>query len=152
MNKGDKLEIRPSLLKKPKNWFLIFGFLSLAVFLKVFYEPEHNSLGDEIINTYGWIVAIILGCYMILDKFYDKYTTKYYISESEVRVRYGFISMKATSITPQKINTIHLEQSILERIVGVGHLHIKSQGDEPEIIIYGIRDPVSIRSFIENQA
>jgi uncharacterized membrane protein YdbT with pleckstrin-like domain len=145
------LELRPSLLKKPGNWVIIFLSLILALYLYFFYIPLSGDSAEAMIKDYGHYIFFSLSFYMTFDKIWDKYTTKYYINNREIRIRTGFITREADSCRPEDILAIKLVQPFMERIVGVGHLEIATSGtDEAEIIFYGLKDPVTFRNVIHD--
>lgn len=145
------LVLRPSLLKKPGNWVIIFLSLILALYLYFFYIPLPGDSSEAMIKDYAHYIFFSLSFYMTFDKIWDKYTTKYYINNREVRIRTGFITREADSCRPEDILSIKLVQPFMERVVGVGHLEIATSGtDEAEIIFYGLKDPVTFRNVIHD--
>ena len=145
------IELRPSLLKKPHNWIIIALALATSYYLKFMFNMDIDEFSNELLTYYGSGIFFIMGIYMILDKIWDKYTTKYYINNREIRCRSGFIIREADSCLPSDILSLRLEQTFLERMVDIGHIEIATAGtDDKEIILYGLKDPITYRNLIHD--
>lgn len=76
----------------------------------------------------------------------------YYITSKRLIHEYTFIVRKISYVTYDKIQDLHLTQSFLERIVGIGTIHVDTAGTTfIELIFKGISNPFSIKRLIEKR-
>ena len=75
---------------------------------------------------------------------------KYYITDKRVIHQFTFISRKTSAALYDKIQDIHFTQGCLERIFGIGKVHINTAGTHlVEIVFAGVQNPVNIKRMIE---
>ena len=74
----------------------------------------------------------------------------YYITNKRVIHEFTFLSRKISSTTYDKIQDIHMTQNLIERIFGIGTIHINTAGTHfIEIKFKGIKEPISIKRLVE---
>lgn len=74
----------------------------------------------------------------------------YFITNKRVIHEFTFLSRKISSTTYDKIQDIHMTQNIIERIFGIGTIHINTAGTHfIEIKFKGIKEPISIKRMLE---
>jgi len=59
-------------------------------------------------------------------------TTHYVVTTHRVLVRRGVLTKTGKDITLSKITDVSFQQTLLDRIIGAGSLHIESAGDSPD--------------------
>lgn len=75
---------------------------------------------------------------------------KYYITNKRVIHQFTFLSRKTSGVIYNKIQDIHFTQNIIERIFGIGKVHINTAGTHlVEIVFKGIHNPVNVKRMIE---
>lgn|SRR3989344_3280130 len=140
------------------------GF-SLLSFTMTLTEEMHK--GEKILKTlkpspwayFGWyflgvilLFAFFSGIIIIILAELVRRGNTYYITDKRVIHEFTFLSRKISSCTYDKIQDIHLTQSLVERIVGVGTVHINTAGTHfIEIRFRGVKEPVSIKRMIEEK-
>lgn len=60
----------------------------------------------------------------------------------------GLLSKSHTEIGIDKIKTLKVQQSFMQRIMGVGDIEVYTAGDIPEIVAKGLPDADKIRELI----
>jgi uncharacterized membrane protein YdbT with pleckstrin-like domain len=76
----------------------------------------------------------------------------FYITDKRVIHEFTFLSRKISSSMYDKIQDIHMSQGIIERMVGIGTIHIDTAGTTViEIRFRGISNPVSVKRMIEEK-
>ena len=76
----------------------------------------------------------------------------YYITNKRVIHEFTFLSRKISSTSYDKIQDLHMSQNIIERIFGIGTIHINTAGTHfIEIRFRGVKEPVSIKRMIEEK-
>jgi len=98
------------------------------------------------------IVLLGLGLIIILFTELIRRGTKYYLTDKRIIHEYQFLVRKTSSTLYEKIQDMHFTQGIIERIVGIGTIHINTAGTTfIEITLRGIQNPVPIKRLIEEQ-
>lgn len=90
--------------------------------------------------TSGWdiaqwvivAIAVVLLIIFTVVPFLRWRTTHYVVTTHRVMVRRGVLSKSGKDIALSKITDVSFHQSIWDRIVGAGSLHIESAGDSPD--------------------
>ena len=94
----------------------------------------------------GW-VAVVPGfiwlCHWITVK-----TTSLTLAGTRIRYQAGWVARVRHEIRADRVRSTMVHQSVSQRLLGVGTLAIHTAGDEPEVVIGGIPDPVGVREDI----
>jgi uncharacterized membrane protein YdbT with pleckstrin-like domain len=94
--------------------------------LHPFHHPK--ILGGAVIGallTYfisTWLIVIPLGC-MLWHQGYS-YLFECVVTDKRLIIRQGVISIKVDEINPQIILSWHIDQNIIGKIIGLGHVHV----------------------------
>lgn len=126
MHKGEKIlkEIKPS------HWEFFVWYL----------------LGILTIILFGIGIIIIIITIMV------RRGHSFYITDERVIHGFTFLSRKISSTTYDKIQDLHFTQNFIERIFGIGVVHINTAGTNfVEIKFFGVENPVSIMRMIEER-
>ena len=76
----------------------------------------------------------------------------FYITDKRVIHEFTFLLRKISSSAYDKIQDLHMSQGIIERMVGIGTIHIDTAGTTfIEIKFRGISNPVSVKRMIEEK-
>ncbi len=76
---------------------------------------------------------------------------KYLITNKGVIYEFSFISKNRSSALYDRIQYMYFKQGIIERIFGVGELHISTSGTKSiEIVFSGIKNPGKVKKMIEH--
>lgn len=132
--------------------------------------PEEMHKGEKILKeitpspwAYFWlyllgliisitIIGIIFGIPIIIITELIRRGNKFYITDKRVIHEYTFLSRKISSALYDKIQDLHFTQGLIERIVGIGTIHINTAGTTfIEIKFNGVQNPVSIKRIIEER-
>ena len=77
--------------------------------------------------------------------------TKLSITENDILLEKGLLSKERLEISIDKVRTISVKQTFLDRIFGVGEIAVFTAGDLPEITEKGLPDPNKIREIIKQK-
>lgn len=127
----EELHTGEKILKelKPSRWYYLGGYI----------------LGFLLIFAYFIGVLII-----ILIEFVRR-GNSYYITNKRAIHEFTFLSRKISSTTYDKIQDLHMTQNIIERLVGIGTIHINTAGTHfIEIKFKGVKEPISIKRLLES--
>ena len=67
------------------------------------------------------------------------------ITDKELRFERGILNKTRSEIALGSIRSVRVDQTLWQRIFGVGDVFIFSAGDNPEIVVRGMPDPAKIR-------
>lgn len=82
--------------------------------------------------------------------FYIKLAARYYVTEHEIRARYGLISKKTSTINIGSVRNVQVRQGILDRFLRIGNVYVGSAGTaEHEIEFKKVSNPAGVRDKIQ---
>ena len=90
---------------------------------------------DETGNRIQWIavaVLVLVAIPAVIVPYLRWRTTHYVITTHRVMVRRGILTKQGKDITLSKITDVSFQQTILDRMIRAGSLHIESAGDSPD--------------------
>ncbi len=126
MHKGEKIikEMTPS--RWSYFYFYLIGILTIIIF--------------------GLGIVIIIITELV------RKGNKFYITDKRVIHEFTFLSRKISSALYEKIQDLHFTQNMIERVVGIGTVHINTAGTTfIEIKFKGVQNPVSVKRMIEEK-
>ena len=109
----------------------IFGVLLTAACIAVVIQTPDDETGNRI----QWIAVAVLVLVAVPAVFvpYLRWrTTHYVITTHRVMVRRGILTKQGKDITLSKITDVSFQQTVLDRMIRAGSLHIESAGDSPD--------------------
>ena len=109
----------------------VFGLLLAAACVVAVVVTPDDSTG----NTIQWIavaVLVLVAIPAVVVPYLRWRTTHYVITSHRVMVRRGILTKNGKDITLSKITDVSFEQTLLDRIIRSGSLHIESAGDSPD--------------------
>ncbi|MBU2639353.1 MAG: PH domain-containing protein [Nanoarchaeota archaeon] len=110
------------------------------------YLGAYIAGGILTLTLAGAVVGIPL---IVLSEFIRR-GNKYYITDKRVIHEFTFLSRKTSSALHEKIQDVHFSQGLIQRMFGIGNIHINTAGsDMMELKFKGIQDPISIKRIIE---
>lgn len=129
--KGERIErsIHP-------HWMTVFvpavaGLLLLAAAIAVAWATPDDDSGNRI----QWIavgVLVLVAIPLVLVPFLRWRSTHYVVTSHRVMVRRGIINKTGKDITLSKITDVSFNQTLFDRVIRSGSLHIESAGDSPD--------------------
>lgn len=75
-----------------------------------------------------WLLIPILGWYLALKIIIRLISTEIVITNKRLLVKYGLIARRTEELSASKIEEINLNQSIIGRLFGYGHVRIEGSG------------------------
>ncbi|MFM7067808.1 MAG: PH domain-containing protein [Gammaproteobacteria bacterium] len=122
------------------------------------YLDESLSSGEEVVAVFerhwvtllpiiGWAVLVVtlpVSIYQYLQwRFLEQAVTNRRLVHKE-----GIISRRTAEMKLSAIETIDMDQSILGRILGYGHVRITGRGMSA-VVLRAVKDPVAVKRTIE---
>jgi uncharacterized membrane protein YdbT with pleckstrin-like domain len=159
------LQIQPEMARGyPARVF--FSSLVTAVILAVYLSPGLFSEFGELVQRILWNVrslsatypytalgvAAVVGPFPLVTLWLSTYSRELIVTSQRARKRTGIIRVSSTEMELRSIRNIQVEQSIMERILGVGTLRLSSAGQSGvELTIRAVDNPKEIRDLILRQ-
>jgi len=94
------------------------------------------------------IAAFVLGLLLLLYWYIKNKATSLTVTENELLYEQGILSKERLSVSLRHIRSVQVNQSFLNRILGVGEGIIATAGDEPEFSVGELPDPHEVREAI----
>ncbi|MBA3604471.1 MAG: PH domain-containing protein [Actinomycetota bacterium] len=100
-----------------------------------------------------WVVLalIVISAGWLLAKYVRWRTTNFVITSDRVIFRHGVIAKSGIEIPLERVNSVHFNQSIFERMVGAGDLLIESGAEEGQQRFSDIKNPDRVQNLIHSQ-
>ena len=133
--------------KMPRNRPVVFIFniiLNIVGFVSAF-RFEEQAL--QITGLVVWIATIVF----FLIWFIHTKSTKLSITNTDILLEKGLLSKERREVAIEKVRTVNIKQTFLNRILGVGEISIFTAGDLPEIVVPGMPDPNKTREIIKQK-
>ena len=133
--------------KMPRNRPFVFIFniiLNIVGFVSAF-RFEEQAL--QITGLVVWIATIVF----FLIWFIHTKSTKLSITNRDILLEKGLLSKERREVAIEKVRTVNIKQTFLNRILGVGEISIFTAGDLPEIVVPGMPDPNKTREIIKQK-
>ena len=124
MMPGEKL-----LYKAEVHWFIFieaFLWLFIALFLFVFTKYYLGATTIMPILLSG--VVILISAKSFLKSFIHKHFTEMGITDSRIIAKFGFIRRDVIELPLTKVESVVVDQSIMERIMGSGSVAVRGTG------------------------
>ena len=97
------------------------------------------------------IIGLVGGILLVVIVELFRRANKYYVTNQRVIYEFKFLSRRISSTVYNKIQDIHSTQGIIERLFGLGTIHINTAGGRGfEIRFRSVRDPVKVKKLIES--
>ena len=119
---------------------------------KIIKEIKPSRLYYFLDYVLGFILLFVffIGILLIILAELMRRANTYYITNKRIIHEFTFLSRKISSTTYNKIQDIHMTQNIIERIFGIGTIHLNTAGTHfIEIRFKGVKDPISVKRLLE---
>lgn len=104
-------------------------------------------------NEVRWIALIlIIGCALwVVIRYLKWMTTNFVITSDRVIFRHGVFAKTGIEIPLERVNSVHFNQTIIERLVGAGDLLIESGSEGGQQRFTDVHNPDRIQNLIHSQ-
>ena len=106
----------------------------------------------EFIVSAALIPVFGLGVLILLYWFVKTRTVRLKIVGDEVELERGIMSKSRIDLDLRKIRSVHVDQSILQRVLGVGTIQVFTTGDEAEFTLHGMPEPNKVREYVKKRS
>jgi uncharacterized membrane protein YdbT with pleckstrin-like domain len=133
----------------PHWWY----FIEAAVALVISVVLAILALALDWPNWVRWLflVLIVLSAVWLLARFLKWLTTHFVVTSDRVIFRHGLFAKAGIEIPLERINAVHFNQGIIERILGAGDLMIESGAEMGQQRFTDVRHPDDVTNTIHQQ-
>lgn len=140
------MSVHPAMFRQDPLWFTLYIILAAGGLYGSF--TWWMSDGTTILSAIAFFVALFALAMLFKWWLQCIYTTLSITSRRSV-LRFGILSKRSTEVRHDDVRNLQIEQSMMERLFGVGDIAISSAGqDELEIHAIGIPQPEKIAQKI----
>ena len=97
------------------------------------------------------LALIVLSALWLLQRYVRWLTTNFVVTSDRVIFRHGVFAKAGIEIPLERINSVHFNQSIIERILGAGDLLIESGAEQGQQRFTDVRNPDRVTMTIHRQ-
>ncbi len=129
------------------QWVLIAVTIILFLFLLVTLVIGGSAIEAQPISLY--FVGIWLP-FAVIAILYRHYSWRFTATQDTIETRHGIIARNVKSIRVKDLRNVNLNQSVFQRIFGVGDLEFSSAGGAGiEVIFHGVIRPMDLKQQIQ---
>lgn len=129
-------------------WQICVMFLMPVVFVLA-YLKGHQYFSPENLRVV-YVVCVAVFVYLIAVVIYRRYSWAYTIDSETIESREGLIARKVKSIRVQDLRNINVNQSLIQRILGVGDVEFSSAGGSGiEVVFRGVDKPLEVKTMAQ---
>jgi len=129
-------------------WQIGLMFLIPVVFVLAYLKGNQYFSPENLRVVHVVIVAVFV--YLIAVVIYRRYSWAYAIDGDTIESREGIIARKVRSIRIQDLRNINVNQTLIQRIMGVGDVEFSSAGGSGiEVVFRGVDKPLEVKALAQ---
>lgn len=129
-------------------WQIGILFLMPVVFVLAYLKGHQYFSSENLRVVYVAIVAVFV--YLIAVVIYRRYSWAYTIDGDTIESREGLIARKVKSIRVRDLRNINVNQSLWQRLMGVGDVEFSSAGGSGiEVVFCGVDKPLQVKQLVQ---
>ncbi|GAB4515330.1 MAG: hypothetical protein Tsb0026_20890 [Sulfuricaulis sp.] len=137
---------RPAWLNQ---WWQIGVMILMPVVFVLALLKGHQYFSSENLRV-AYVVIAGVFMYLIAVVIYRRYSWAYMINSETIESREGLIARKVKSIRVQDLRNINVNQSLWQRIMGVGDVEFSSAGGSGiEVVFRGVDKPLEVKAMAQ---
>jgi uncharacterized membrane protein YdbT with pleckstrin-like domain len=131
-------------------WQIGILFLMPVVFILAYLKGDQYFSAPNLRVVLVVCVAVFI--YLVAVVIYRRYSWAYTINGETIESREGLIARKVKSIRIQDLRNINVNQSLWQRIVGVGDVEFSSAGGSGiEVVFRGVDKPLQVKQLAQRR-
>lgn len=132
----------PKMAKNKPFMFTLIIIVNITSLVAAFRLDQQSF---QIIGLVVWLgTAIWLLIWYLKIK-----SKKLSVTNRDMLYEEGLLRKNRKELALDKVRTVEVDQSFVERIFGVGEVRVFTAGDQPEIVVKGLPDPNRIRELVK---
>ena len=122
---------------------IVVGIITLVV--------TDSGTGARTALTWVSLILLVATIAWLVVRYLKWATTNFVITSDRLIFRSGVLAKRGVEIPLERVNTVHFNQSIIERMLGAGDLVIESGGEDGQQRFTDIRNPDKVQRMIHTQ-
>ena len=143
-----EVSIRPSMLAHLGRLICAVAIVIVGIPISEFVGRETGK--DVILQTFS--IFLLFGALIILGEVWRSFNKRFCLCKEYVSVYAGLLgaNLRTTRLLYEHVRGVEIEQSVLQRLLGLGDLHVGSDVNkgEGEMVICGIRNPDKVKDLL----
>ena len=111
------------------------------------YEANPSMFRNRPIAFVICLLSVVLWPILLIWRIHA-ISSKILITDEAVRYERGLLSKTRVDLRIDSIRTVRVKQGVIQRMLGAGDVSVYTAGDEPEVVIGGVKDPHKIRELL----
>ena len=126
----------------------LVGAIALGIITLVVTDSGSNAR-----TALGWlsVAALVASVVWLVIRYLKWATTNFVITSDRLIFRSGVLAKSGIEIPLERVNTVHFNQGVFERLIGAGDLLIESGGEDGQQRFTDIRRPDRVQNQIHTQ-
>ena len=108
-------------------------------------KPILFTISVVLIPVFGLGLLILVPWYLSIK------STRLRIFEDNIELEEGLLRKDRVDIDLRKVRSVRVEQGLVQRLLRVGKIEFYTAGDEPEITVFGMPAPNSVREYVKDR-
>jgi len=136
------------IYKAEVHWMVYFpSIINLLLAFIIFYFGKYALHMESKALPYFAMVPVVVALWKAIQSYIHREYTEIVITDSRLVAKFGFIRREMIELPLSKIESVIVEQSIFERIIGAGSVGARGTGMAMAPVRY-IDEPVKFRNFL----
>jgi uncharacterized membrane protein YdbT with pleckstrin-like domain len=131
--------------KMPRNNPFMFTLIIILNIAGLVAAIRLDQQSLQIIGLVVWLGTVI----WLLIWYLQIKSKKLSVTNRDMLYEEGLLRKNRKELALDKVRTVEVDQSFVERIFGVGEVRVFTAGDQPEIVVKGLPDPNRIRELVK---
>lgn len=121
-------------------WRVVRGFcISVAAWVPLVLVLAPQGLGIWSLCAGWWLFAAL----------FQRWSTEYAVTNRRVLVNTGFISRSVREVAYNKVEGADVEQSVIGRLLGVGHVRFRGTGSQ-SLVFVNVQGPLNVKKRMQS--
>lgn len=143
-----EVSIRPSMLSNPGKLLLGVAIIAFGIPISEYVALESGK--DVILETFS--VFLFVGSLVFMKVIWTVFNQRFCLCHEYFSSYTGLLgtSLRTTRLLYEHVRGVEIQQSLLQRVFGLGDLHVGSDVSkgEGEMVICGIRNPDKLKDLL----
>ena len=131
--------------KMPRNNPFMFTLIIILNIAGLVAAIRLDQQSFQIIGLVVWLGTVI----WLLIWYLKIKSKKLSVTNRDMLYEEGLLRKNRKELALDKVRTVEVDQSFVERIFSVGEVRVFTAGDQPEIVVKGLPDPNRIRELVK---
>lgn len=131
----------PKMFRSRPFLFLFWLAVIAGGIAGIVMAPDGNWRMAAVATMFVGIIALFIW-------YVNCKTTQLAIGPRDVSLRHGILSRSTIEIQLDRIRSVNVHQTLMQRLFGVGSVAIFTAGDTPEIAVSGLPEPARLRDLL----